>query len=51
MVIFRWIVERIASNEKTVVWVVRGPRVVSHKIKKSTLNFEGKARKTLSQYW
>lgn len=43
MVIFRWIEEHIASNGKNVIWVLGGPGVVSHKIKKSTLNFEGMA--------
>lgn len=36
MVLFRLIVERIASNCQNTVWVVRGPVVVSQKLRRIT---------------
>lgn len=42
MVMFWLIVDRIASNRKNTMCVLGGLRVVSQKIKKSTINFEDK---------
>lgn len=43
MVIFLWIAECISLNRQNTIWIIQGPRVVSQKINKSTLNFKGKS--------
>lgn len=50
MVIFKWITKWITLNGENEVWGVGGPRVVSQKIKKTSLNFEGKAWWTLARH-
>lgn len=48
--IFCWITERIATNGQNVILVVEGPQEVSYKIKKGTINFEGKTWWTLARH-